>query len=482
MRDCDDESTPEVYSNGPAPEKSSIKKAAVLSNVVKSHFDDDEYDENDPLADSVERLSILGGELTSPVKKRRSVTFDKRYLPAEVEIDGIKGATMYHNGWVGKMKRAKQKPGQKGYQILMPEDEEREHKVNMEQPFKIVLEQHDGGLYTFTGSENSKEHKDGTSANEIVSLSPVKREQMMRLRMDMLLDSNQRHLVAFVLSAGKSPSSTALMRLQGMHDESFDQHKHGVKITFASVVYFLMLMLVGVCVKPPMDNLYSKWKLSKNTELVETCMELVKKSELVKKEFGTPVFGELSLFDYHVDLLTAQRASWMLTFGSNHTQRLSSKKRSTRDWELVGTLTDAGDDEISVTFDSDFLFGEMYAEAYAIVDPSNANSVSWHVSSINIDLYRTSKDYTDTMREWALEWAMSSIGAPSYLSIQVDEPQHLRITLEIGHDSDKDGDTDHGANNIIQEKSQLIQGRRVVGYIRPDDDDHVKNAAAPGTA
>eukprot|EP01064_Diplonema_japonicum_P038400 TRINITY_DN9291_c1_g1_i1.p1 TRINITY_DN9291_c1_g1~~TRINITY_DN9291_c1_g1_i1.p1 ORF type:complete len:501 (+),score=57.76 TRINITY_DN9291_c1_g1_i1:89-1504(+) len=450
------------------PEKSCLRKARVVSPIADTgettrspHADDD------PLASNIEKLEVLGTDLTSPMKKkRRSVTFDQKYLPVECCIDSIASAVIYHNGGTMHAKLARQKPGQKGYQILTPKyhSEAVSLNIDMEQAFKIVMIQKTGQEYTFTGAEAAREHQGdhhGGPANEIISLAPIRRDHINRIRMDILLDNAGEHLVAFVVSAGKDPSSTALMRLQGMHEGSEQiSLLSTMKRNFRTFLQILLVVAVGVLLRSPFDNLYSRYKISSDGELLDTSINLVRNSRTVQTEFGAPVFDGNGVFDYHVDFYSGDKASFMVVFRSNHS---SGGDRTTREWELEGTKNTAGDDEIPVTFDSDFLFGEMHVGAYRVNN-------SWHISSVDIDLYRTSKDYVDTLREWVFEWILSSIGAPSHLSIQVDEAQHLRVTLEIGHDGDSDGDGDHGANNIIQEKSQLIQGHRVVGYIRPDDD------------
>ena len=411
---------------------------------------------------SISKLAELATEITSPrgIVKRRSVTFDKKYLPPECNLDMAEQISIYHNGKHVVLDKARRKPGQTGYQIcVVPPPVYL--AIDDEQPYKIVV-QEAGSTFVFAGANDKhpgyNNHSTEFTGN-VVSLSPIKREQLLRLRMDIELDPSGKNISAFLLSAGKKPSPTALLRLHGVADKCSDELDGPVN-KFVLIVSAFFIIILALALKPPLDNLYAKYRISHSTSLISTVQDLVHSSRMVSQEFGEIDFDSASMFDYHVDLLQHTTATFMFPFRS---KRKGISKNPTSEWELEGTKDNQRDDEISVKFDGEFLFGEVAVSAYRV------STGGWHISDLNVDLYRKRRNYADTMVKWLVGW-VTTLSPDTQLSIQIEENEHLRVSLEIGHDSDADGDHDEGANRIIQEKTQLIVDRRVVGYIRPDDD------------
>eukprot|EP00659_Diplonema_papillatum_P022699 gene22699-34758_t len=430
----------------PVSDEGSPTRVTPLELGKVEKIDEDEKNE------SVKRLSVLATNLLSPrpktevEKKARTVRFDTRYLPAECSLDKLTSAKMFHNGGGKTLVSSKKKAAQTGYQIFLPKGGET-ILIDKEQPFKLILTHNDGERFTFTGAEDIEDYEsDDARAHarkNVVTLTPIKKEQLLRIRMDILLDSTERKLQAILLSAGKAPSATALMRLYGLTEAppELSVTQRVVKPLFSAVCILLFIALLGFFLQPPLENFYQKYRISQEHELVNTARGLVASSEIVRKEFGDPSWAS-QVLDYHVDLFTKERASFMMPF---RRARGSSKKSRTTEWELEGSSRD--DDEITVTFKDEFKFGEVYVEAIR-------QGAGWHIESMKIDLHRKQRDYADTVAEWLVQHVLHAFGSAKIIAIDNGQ-QYLRVNVEIGHDGDRDGDADNDVNKIIQEQSQL---------------------------
>eukprot|EP01063_Lacrimia_lanifica_P010118 TRINITY_DN16877_c0_g1_i1.p1 TRINITY_DN16877_c0_g1~~TRINITY_DN16877_c0_g1_i1.p1 ORF type:complete len:483 (+),score=148.40 TRINITY_DN16877_c0_g1_i1:74-1450(+) len=420
-------------------------------------------------------LQTLGSDLTSPARERassRRVRFSAESYAVECNVDKVERLELYHNGHKASFCQARRRPGQEQYQIFSCEAPEgrglpEKIPVDPEQPFKAVLSgggKEDGPAeYTFTGCMQSA--KGDSSGTSVVALVPARKGQFLRLRMDLLLDTDGRHVAAVLVSAGRAPSHTALQRLQGYLEAPATTAMRVFSPRFVSVLLLqvLLFLLVGPLVRTPAHRLYEKWRISHDAELLSSTRRIIQNSRTLRREFGAPAFAYYdSLFDYQVDLYTDERASFLVNFQAS--DKVVADR--TKEWELEGTQNTERDDEITVKFDRHFRYGEAKVEAVR-AGPGGP----WHHTSLRLDLYPTERNYADTMMEWLVETMQNALGSGAY-QLQIEErAEHLRIKLEIGQDSDRDGDAEAGeAGHIIRETAQLVHDRRVVGFLTPDTD------------
>ena len=410
--------------------------------------------------DSLQQLDNFANHLMSPkkpLKRQRSVHFEESCLPQECNVDKVTSAVIYHSGQSLSLERARSKPGQNGYQIFTVKKDEKSQAaaaqlfVDADQPHKLVLKHQTGDSFVFTGAEEPEKRRasDESPAAHIVSLAPIKKEQLLRIRMDLLVTEDNggsgggRGRLTALLISKKKPSMHTLGRFYGLNEM---RQQRAASSTIASfVVLFLRLfalIVLAFCLK----ELYIRYHFMANVALISSAKDVVSRSSTLTREFGTPTYNTggvnsssllepllSGFFAYTLDLYSAERASFSMPFIVNG----EGGDFVTKEWEIEGTTGEAGD-EISVTFDGRFKWGEAAVEAYRVDD-------TWHFSSLKIDLYQEQPRY--------FAWGWLRMGEDG---LERQEKPHLRINMEIGHDGDLDGDADHETSTIILEKSQLV--------------------------